>query len=103
VLRVTASAIAVDRIEVPWSEVVDVRTVRLGRPGPGRLRLVVLGLTRAGAERRNAIGNGFARRFATVSDRLTDGSSLTLPDGLGLPADDFANWLRSVHARAVGG
>jgi hypothetical protein len=102
VLRVTASSVAVDRIEVPWSEVVDVRTVRLGRPGAGRLRLVVLGLKPAGAARRTAAGNGLARVLAPVNDRLTRGATLNLPDGLGLPAQELARWLSGVHARATG-
>jgi hypothetical protein len=102
VLRVTWSSVAVDRLEIPWPEVTDVRTFRF-RPRPGvSMQLVVVGLTPAGVERRTAAATGVARPVAQVNDFLTRGPTLNLPDGLGLPAEEFAAWLDSVRARATG-
>lgn len=98
VLRVTTSSVAVDRVEVPWSEVVGVGTWQVRRT-----RLVVVGLTLEGAARRRAATNAAGRLVAPASDRLTGGPALTLPNGLGLPAEELAAWLAGVHARATGG
>jgi hypothetical protein len=73
------------------------------RPRPGvSMQLVVVGLTPAGVERRTAAATGVARPVARVNDFLTGGPTLNLPDGLGLPAEEFARWLDAVRARATG-
>ncbi len=86
------SGVAVDRARVGWTEIVGIRVFA------APIKTVLLDTTPEAEARLAAERSSWQRGLGHVNTQLTGHTSFALPTDQGVNPDEFASWLRWLHA-----